>query len=248
MNSQPSFVAPASPPVRGPVPEGGEPSRHVIVLPGGGYAGHADNEAEPIAEWLGQLGLSATVFRYPVHAEHPAPLEAVRAEIRRLRAAGVERVALLGSSAGGHLAGHAALSASPSDPERVDAVVLCYPVVSMELDTDKGSQQELLGTAPSVEARAATSLDRLVTAAAPPFFIWHTADDPSVPVRHSYLLGQALARQGVPHALHVFPAGAHGLGLAEDAGEPEAWPALCAAWLSVSGWLEAPGTHRAAGT
>lgn len=36
MNSQPSFAAPASPPVRGPVPEGGAPSRHVIVLPGGG--------------------------------------------------------------------------------------------------------------------------------------------------------------------------------------------------------------------
>jgi acetyl esterase/lipase len=245
MNSQPSFAAPASPPARGPVPEGGEPRRHVIVLPGGGYAGHANNEAEPIAEWLGQLGLSATVYRYPVHAEHPAPLEAVRAEIRRLRAAGVERIALLGSSAGGHLAGHAALSASPSDRERVEAVILCYPVVSMELDTDTGSQQELLGTTPSATARAATSLNRLVSPAAPPFFIWHTADDPSVPVQHSYLLAQALADQGVPHALHVFPTGTHGLGLAENTGEPEAWPALCTSWLSALGWLEAPADRPA---
>lgn len=218
---------------------------HVVVLPGGGYAAHADNEAEPVAEWLGQLGLPASVFRYPVHTRHPAPLDAVRAEIRRLRGSGAERIALLGSSAGGHLAGQAALTASPSSPDRVDAVILCYPVVSMELDTDRGSQRELLGTTPSAEARAATSLDRLVTAAAPPFFVWHTADDPSVPVQHSYLLAQALARVGVPHALHVFPEGAHGLGLAEGTGEPEAWPALCASWLSALGWLTEPGRRRA---
>ncbi|NVC25004.1 alpha/beta hydrolase [Kocuria salina] len=210
---------------------------HVIVLPGGGYAGHADNEAEPIARWLGELGLSTSVFRYPVHAMHPAPLEAVRAEIRRVRENGAERVALLGSSAGGHLAGQAALSAAPSAPERVDAVMLCYPVVSMELETDKGSQRELLGPEPSPEARAATSLDRLVTATAPPFFIWHTADDSSVPVQHSYLLAQALARADIPHALHVFPSGTHGLGLAEASGEPEAWPGLCATWLFAMGWL-----------
>jgi hypothetical protein len=30
---------------------------HVIVLPGGGYATHARNEAEPIVEWLSGLGL-----------------------------------------------------------------------------------------------------------------------------------------------------------------------------------------------
>lgn len=211
------------------------PATHVIVLPGGGYAGHADHEAEPVAEWLGALGLAASVLRYPVRAEHPAPLDAVRAAIRRVRADGAERVVLLGFSAGGHLAGHAALTAAATDPERVDAAVLCYPVVSMELDTHRGSQQELLGPAPSAEARAATSLDRLVTAAAPPFFVWHTADDPSVPVQHSYRLARSLADAGVPHALHVFPEGAHGLGLATDAGEPAAWPELCASWLSALG-------------
>lgn len=211
------------------------------MLPGGGYARHADNEAEPVVEWLEQLGLSAGVLRYPVRAQHPAPLEAVRAEIRRLRTAGVEQIALLGSSAGGHLAGHVALTAPPASPERVDAAILCYPVVSMELDTDKGSQLELLGAAPNAEARAATSLDRLVTAEAPPFFIWHTADDALVPVQHSYLLAHGLARAGVPHALHVFPKGPHGLGLATGTGEPEAWPALCASWLSALGWLAEPG-------
>jgi acetyl esterase/lipase len=245
MNPQQSSAVPALvPAVSATRPAGPDSAVHVIVLPGGGYAGHADHEAEPVAEWLGQLGIPASVFRYPVRATHPAPLEAVRAEIRRVRTSGAERIALLGFSAGGHLAGHAALTATPSDPERADAVILCYPVVSMELDTHQGSRQELLGTIPSTGARAATSLDRLVTAGAPPFFIWHTADDPSVPVQHSYLLAQALARAGVPHALHVFPEGAHGLGLAEGTGEPAAWSALCASWLSASGWRTGSDRRR----
>ncbi len=232
---------------RGTSPDGMLPARHVIVLPGGGYAMHADDEAEPVAEWLDRLGLSASVFRYPVGAAHPAPLDAVQAEIRRIRTGGAERIALLGSSAGGHLAGHAALSAAPSEPARVDAAILCYPVVSMELDTHQGTQRELLGATPQAEARAATSLDRMVTVAAPPFFVWHTADDSSVPVQHSYLLAQALATKGVPHALHVFPSGRHGLGLAQGTGEPEAWPALCASWLSALGWLTGPAVRPAAG-
>lgn len=223
------------PPAAGPAsaqPPAASPALHVVILPGGGYARHADHEGEPVAEWLRVLGLSAGVLRYPVHARHPAPVDAVRAEVRRIRAAGAERVVLLGFSAGGHLAGHAALTASPSGSERVDAVVLGYPVVSMQLDTHQGSQEELLGPEPSAEARSATSLDRLVTRAAPPFFVWHTADDASVPVQHSYLLAQALAHQGVPHALHVFPHGPHGLGLAGGTGEPASWPTLCATWLA----------------
>jgi dienelactone hydrolase len=82
-------------------PAGPDPATHVVVLPGGGYARHADHEAEPVAEWLGTLGLAASVLRYPVHAAHPAPLDAVRAAVRRVRAEGAERVVLLGFSAGG---------------------------------------------------------------------------------------------------------------------------------------------------
>jgi dipeptidyl aminopeptidase/acylaminoacyl peptidase len=70
-----------------------------------------------------------------------------------------------------------------------------------------------------------------VTAAAPPFFVWHTAEDPYVPVEHSYRLAAALAAQHVPHALHVFSQGPHSLGLARGAGEPSAWTELAEAWL-----------------
>ena len=61
---------------------------HLIVLPGGGYAAYAENEAQPIVDWLGELGITASVLRYPLHARHPIPLDAVRSEVRRLRETG----------------------------------------------------------------------------------------------------------------------------------------------------------------
>ena len=63
---------------------------HVIVLPGGGYAMHAQNEAEPIVEWLSGLGVASSVFRYPLNVPHPVPLDAVRAEIRCRRTNGAD--------------------------------------------------------------------------------------------------------------------------------------------------------------
>ena len=183
-----------------------------------------------MADWLRGLGHRASVFAYPVLTRHPAPLDAVRAEVRRVRQEGAARVALLGFSAGGHAAGIAAY-ASRSPEEQVDAVVLSYAVVSMMLPTHRGSRVNLLGEQATWEARRSTSLDQLVTASAPPSFVWHTAGDTVVPVQHSYLLGMALAAAQVPHELHVLPGEVHGVGLAE--GEPAgAWTRLCADWLA----------------
>jgi acetyl esterase/lipase len=204
---------------------------HFIVLPGGGYAAHAENEGEPIVAWLGELGISSSVLRYPLNARHPIPLDAVRSEVRRLRAIGAARVGVVGFSAGGHLAGHAALSDASSPDTRIDLAVLGYPITSMEMETYRPARLILLGDDARPELRRATSLDALVTAAAPPFFIWHTAEDPYVPVEHSYRLAAALAAQDVSHALHVFSEGPHSLGLARGAGEPSAWTELAAAWL-----------------
>lgn len=210
---------------------------HLIVLPGGGYTDLAPDEGEPVAGWLRGIGVAASVFEYPVQTRHPGPLDAIRAEVRRIRAAGAERVGLLGFSAGGHAAGHAALAPDASPDERVDLAILCYPVVSMELETHADSRRQLIGVDASPELRAATSLDRLVTPSAPPFFIWHTAEDDSVPVQHSYLLAQSLADNGIRHALHVFSRGRHGLALAAGEGDAEHWTALCAAWLQEEGWI-----------
>lgn len=204
---------------------------HFIVLPGGGYEVYAENEAEPIADWLGRLGIRATVLRYPLNARHPVPLDAVRSEVRRLRATGAARVGVVGFSAGGHLAGQAALSDTSTRDTRIDLAILGYPITSMEMATYRPARLILLGEDASPELRRATSLDALVTPAPPPFFIWHTAGDPYVPVEHSYRLATAFAAQDVPHALHVFSKGPHSLGLARGSGEPSAWTELAEAWL-----------------
>jgi dienelactone hydrolase len=138
-------------------------SPHVIVLPGGGYAEHAAHEGEPIARWLKGLGVAASVFRYPLMVRHPAPLNALRAEIRRLRDGGSTRIGVIGFSAGGDLAGLAALADDADADEAVDFAVLGYAITSMETETYRPSRLILLGEDATPELRRATSLDALVT-------------------------------------------------------------------------------------
>jgi acetyl esterase/lipase len=204
---------------------------HMIVLPGGGYAQHAPHEAEPVARWLGEIGLQASVFRYPLNVRHPLPLDALRAEIRQRRAEGAQRIGLMGFSAGGHLAGLAALAPGARPDERVDFAVLGYAITSMETETYRPARLILLGEDASPRLRRSTSLDARVTPDAPPFFIWHTAEDPYVPPEHTYRLASALAASRVPHAVHMFSHGPHSLGLADNAGEPAIWPTLAQAWI-----------------
>jgi acetyl esterase/lipase len=205
---------------------------HMVVLPGGGYSAHAAHEAEPVADWLTGLGYQASVCRYPLNAAHPQPLEAARRAIVDARAAGAHRVGVLGFSAGGHLAGLAALAPGSSAEQRPDFAVLCYPVTSMELATYRPARDILLGSEPTRQQIWETTLDRLVTPSAPPLFIWHTAEDTLVHPEHSYRLAAAMSAAGRPHALHVFAHGAHGLGLAQGAGQAERWTSLAGAWMA----------------
>ncbi len=206
-------------------------STHMIVLPGGGYAAHAPHEAEPVARWLAEMGVQASVFRYPLNVRHPAPLDALRAEIGRRQAAGAQRIGLIGFSAGGHLAGLAALAPGAAPDQTVQFAVLGYAITSMETETYRPARLILLGEDASPQLRRSTSLDSLITPASPPFFVWHTAEDPYVPPEHTYRFAAALAASQVPHAVHVFTHGPHGLGLAEGAGEAAIWTTLAKAWI-----------------
>ena len=218
----------------------------MIVLPGGGYAEHAPHEAEPVADWLETLGVRAGVFRYPLHARHPVPLDALRAEIRRRREAGAHRIGLVGFSAGGHLAGLAALAPSTDPGEAVDFVVLGYAITSMETETYRPARITLLGDHAAPQARRETSLDKLAGPTAPPFFIWHTAEDIYVPPEHTYRLAAALAGNDVPHTAHVFAHGPHSLALARGAGDAAIWTTLAAAWITEHAGASDLGTAAVA--
>jgi acetyl esterase/lipase len=226
----------------------------VIVCPGGGYGGRAGHEHAPIAEWLASLGLAAAVVDYRVAPyRHPVPLGDAQRAIRLVRANAAawgvdpQRIGILGFSAGGHLAASAATlfgevalpvgDAVDRESCRPDALIACYPVITFrEPHLHRGSMLNLLGDPPPATLREQLSLETRVTSRTPPSFIWHTADDAAVPVANSLLLAEALGKCGVPYALHVFPHGPHGLGLARADTVVGRWTELCADWLGEIGW------------
>ncbi|WP_433892672.1 alpha/beta hydrolase [Streptomyces sp. CA-111067] len=226
-----------------PAPQSSEPAPVVLVLPGGGYSGHAPHEAEVVADWLGGLGLHAAVLRYSLRPQGgTGPLDDARAAMRALRAgaagpgADPRRVGVLGFSAGGHLAAWLAGGPQAHGGERPDLAVLCYPVVSFAHLPHPGSLDALLGPEPSLADRRAVSLEYAVHPATPPVFCWHTADDGAVDVEHSLRYATALRRAGVPVELHVLPHGEHGLGLAPQDPYVGRWARWCAEWFAEQGW------------
>lgn len=233
--------------------EAKQPHGAVIVLPGGGYAGRAPHEAEPIARMLNSFRFSAFVCNYRVAPyRYPYPLLDAQRAIRWVRSRAAEynlkpnKIAILGFSAGGHLAstagthydGGKANAADPVEREscRPDAMILCYPVISFGQFGHMGSMANLLGEHPSEELRHSLSNETQVTADTPPAFLWHTGDDGGVPVENSLLFAQALRRCGVPFELHVYQSGLHGLGLAPDDPHVASWARLCAEWLKGLGF------------
>ena len=109
-------------------------------------------------------------------------------------------------------------------------------MVSFGAHPHEGSLTNLLDAGAHDELRRALSADQRVMAETPPTFLWHTADDQSVPGEHSLIFAGALSRHGVPFELHVYPHGRHGLGLALDDPVAGSWTALCARWLAGQGF------------
>ncbi len=232
-----------------------KPRPLVVVCPGGAYTMRADHEGEPIALWLNSLGLHAAVCHYRVKPWHfPAPLDDARRTLRLVRANAIAwgvdpaRVGILGFSAGGHLAASVATfgadgTAEADDPverhsARANLLIACYAVISNGIYGHRGSFDNLLGPAPDSELYKRLSLEKSVTQAHPPAFIWQTANDGAVLVPNALLYAGALAAAGVSFALHIYPEGRHGLGLAlTEPGSVSRWSNDCAAWLKEQGWL-----------
>lgn len=225
----------------------------VLVLPGGGYAYCSDREGDPVAIQFLQAGYHVFVLQYTVA---PAPLawrpliDAAEAILHlRRRAAALrldpDRIAVCGFSAGGHLAACTALlwDAPPvrnalgitGTEARPNAVILAYPVVSSGPLGHQGSFDQLAGKDENL--RAAFSLEHQVREDAPPFFVWHTGEDATVPVQNSLLLVAALTDHHVPCEFHLFPHGVHGASTCtREVNTPyphnAVWIKLCLEWLS----------------
>ncbi len=208
----------------------------MLVLPGGGYVMRADYEADPVAEWLAGLGIASGVVDYTVPPTDPdALLESVRTAVAIAREADPDHgpVGVLGFSAGGHLAGLTGTRAS--GPKRPDALVLCYPGISL---VRLASDPPVLKLLPPAYAgrEEEFSLELRLDVTTPPTFMWHTSDDEMLDVDNVYHIAQAYAAAKLPLSVHVFPHGRHGLGLATDDPTVGTWTTLCAQWLSDQGF------------
>ena len=234
----------------------------VVVLPGGGYRSISESEAEPIALSYLARGYHAFVLRYSIgeFAAFPAPLiDASRALsiIRRNGASwgvDVNRIAVCGMSAGGHLAASlgtmwtnkdiAAAAGIDFGENKPNALILGYPVITCEMEQGPLSKMwnSAAGKLPIPDMQSRLSCELLVREHTPPCFIFHTFADQVVPVQHALLFSKALAEHHVPFELHVYPDGPHGLSLANAAtagGKPQLLNETLAQWMHQScRWLQ----------
>ena len=199
----------------------------MVICPGGGYGFVSQRESEPIALPFLQEGYNAFVLTYSVEPHRfPTQLREVAAVLDLIHRnadawnCDPNRVAIIGFSAGGHLAAH--YSTCYDCPEvrevfpdsyGVQASILSYPVITADARySHAGSFENLTGHQPVTETDVEKfSLDRRVTDHTPPTFLWHTAPDNTVPVENSLLYAAALSRHHVPFELHIYPFGGHGL-------------------------------------
>ena len=227
----------------------------VLVIPGGGYQRVViDKEGSALVpDWVQRAGFTLFVLRYRLPqpgrdrqaalADAQHALRVVRDQAAR-RGLEADNVAVMGFSAGGHVAARLATGFdAPVYPAR-DAIDqlsarparagLVYPVIAKGAAAHHGSRGRLLGERPDPALATQYSVQEHVHADMPPTMLIHANDDRVVSVHNSEVMAQALARAGVEHELHVFAHGGHGFGMRLQPGSTlSQWPALAQAWLTA---------------
>ena len=220
----------------------------LVICPGGAYRWRSPREKDPPALEFLSMGYQVFILEYSCaeQASGCRPLRELAETVRVLRQnheawhIDPDKIAVLGFSAGGHLA--ASLGALWNDPElglpqgaRPDALVLCYPVISTREFAHDESAQWVSGGDETL--RDKLHLWDRVTGDFPPTFLWHGGEDESVPPENSLLLAVELKRHGVPVEYHLFGSGGHGISTCTQEVETpdevcQAWLPLCKTWLN----------------
>ncbi|MBR5949156.1 MAG: alpha/beta hydrolase [Clostridia bacterium] len=177
----------------------------MLVLPGGGYAMCSDREADPVALSYSRAGYQTFVLRYTVGAacEWPMPLddyEAAMALIEQNAEAwhvDSARIAVVGFSAGGHLA---ACTATVAKHKPAAAILVYAAILPSIVDLCKPNMPY-----PNEHVDAETC----------PCFLVAARDDRLVDVTNTLEMELALAKNGIPFESHIYSYGGHGFSTAE---------------------------------
>lgn len=201
----------------------------VLVLPGGGYQFCSDREADPVALPYLKAGYQAFILRYSVKedAVWPNPLEDYEQAMELIRGKAEEwklyenKIAVIGFSAGGHLAAAAATMAK----NRPNAAILGYAVAGADV---KGCNSSAPDTIAAVDKDTC------------PCFLFATRTDNVVPIINSIRFMEALADVGISFESHIYAYGPHGFSTGDTSIQSKDTQ-ICARaphWVEDSiGWL-----------
>lgn len=207
-----------------------------IICPGGGYRRVCSFiEGYPYAKKLNKMGYHAVVVFYRVkdRARFPNPQDDLARAVKEVFShetdwhLDMQGYSVWGSSAGGHLAasfGTESMGWKKYGLPKPGAMILVYPVVTMEEKTHPGSRNFLIGTNSTPELTELTSIEKQITDSYPPTFLWWGDSDGTVDPENSQMLQKALEAHHIPCLCREYKGVGHGVGIGKG--------------LPCEGWFE----------
>ena len=195
--------------------EGKNTGAAVALYPGGGYI--RLNIAQWLVDWLTSQGITVAIVKYrlPNIGHYQATIEDGMGAVRYLRTRtdlGIDpnKVGVMGSSAGGHLASW--VSNAMADGEKPAFAVLLYPWIDLTNSHSKAAYSaltQLLGNGYTLQDAINLSTHHMVSATTSPTMLLLSDNDRTVSSEDSANYYEALIRHGVKASMHIFPFGGH---------------------------------------
>jgi len=212
--------------------------RAVVICPGGGY-NHAgkDKEADDWIPFFTSRGIAVATVKYTLpNGNRDVPLNEVRSVFRLLKKnakkwhINPDKIGIMGSSAGGHLASVYATKEAVAD--RPAFQILFYPVITLMSKPHQGMAKRFLGTTDIAEERLYSSSEQ-VDSFTPPAIMILANDDVTIHPQNSLDYYSALRNHDVSATLQVYPYGGHGFGMETSFPFHDEMLADLSAWLDA---------------